>query len=258
MEISSETGGVLLAKILLAAGAGTAIAGALVTLWFDGILRAWEAPGLLVGCAAFVGSTIVLADSPAYWAMLLAMVGCGAGVHVVARASERALERGFLDEDEERAKAAMAFDYKNTAAHALLGDVFRKRGKLREAIAEYEVCLQLQPDQLEERRKLERAVQELALQDGLERICPACGARWPKGPDSCPECGRPGTAGQRFARWVAGGGAATFLWAGLAVAAVSLLFWAVGFRSGAVVAFGVAAWLAGLGALARGLRRRPN
>jgi len=255
MPLTFETGPILLLKIMLAAGAGAAAASAIVAMWFDNILEAWEGASLLVACAIFVGLTIVMAGTPGYILMLLALAVGAVAARVTSRLGDRALERRFLDEDERSAREAIQFDYKNAAAHALLGDVLRKRGRLREAIVEYEVSLNLQPDQPEEHRKLETAVRELALQEGTETICPHCNATWPRGARNCPECGMPRSRGRQFVRWVAAGGLETLVWAGVTIAALSLLLWIVGLKVAALLAFGVAAWLGGVGILARGLSR---
>ena len=255
MPLNSVTGPILLLEIVIAAGAGAAIAAAIVAMWFDNILEAWEGASLLTACAVFVGLTIVMAGTPGFTFMLVILVVGAVAARVLSRAGDRALERRMLDDDERNARQAIQFDYKNAAAHSLLGDVLRKRGRLRDAIVEYEISLNLQPDQPQERRKLETAVQELALQEGIETICPQCKATWPREARTCPECGTPRSKSRRLARWMAAGGMETLVWAGVTLGAVSFLLWIVGLKVLALTAFGAAAWLGGVGILARGLFR---
>ena len=241
--MDAQSGPEIFFKILIAAVAGGAAATVIVTLWLERILAGWETIGLFAGCAVFTGLTIVSAQSPAYWPMLMAMVGIGVGSWIAGRVTERGLQRRLLEDDARKARAAVEFDFKNVAAHSLLGDVHAQRGQWDKAIEEYEISLELEPNQPEERFKLERAVRQLSMAEGRSRECKGCGAEWPKDAEACPECGRSGSLVVAASKWMSGGGVETLGWGALALLAVGVLLLAVQVMAAALVALGAALWL---------------
>lgn len=256
--MTSDAAASLFFKILVAALAGGAGAIIIVTLWLERILAGWEAIGLFTGCVIFTGLTISAATGPAYFLMLLAMVGIAGGCWIGTRLSERSLRKRLIEEDETKARKALEFDYNNVAAHSLLADVYARRGQWAKAIEEYEISLELQPGQPEERFKLEQAVRRLSIAEGRSRECPSCGAEWPKESQTCPECGRSSRAVVLLRKWLTGGGVETLGWGAIAILAIGVLLLTVQLLAAALAVLAVALWLGSIALVGWRYFKRPT
>ena len=131
---------------------------------------------------------ISLAASPWYYpvvvAIILAAVVWQVGLVVVSRVQQEQM----LEDDARRYREAIEFDAKNAAAHAFLAAVYRKQGRLHDAISEYEIALQLDPQDAKVRHDLKALLQELRGAD-TPPACPRCEAPLDKSGKTCPECG---------------------------------------------------------------------
>jgi hypothetical protein len=168
-----------------------AFAGAfwIISAWLDHKLRGAEAVLLLLGllivaflAMAMQGAGIVL--------LIGAVFGVAAGLHALARRSDRHLVNSFDEEDIARYRAGLELDPKNVAAHSLLADTYRRMGRLEMAIDEYRAALELDPSLRAERYWVQRLEAELERRGHKEMACPRCGTPRPPGAQVCPECDR--------------------------------------------------------------------
>jgi hypothetical protein len=177
--------------ILKAAVAGFIGAGLLlgvVGLCLDRRLEPWEAVALgglvLAGMAIAITST-----SPVtFLGVIFLLVAVPLAVQAFSRLTERQVTERLLRVDETRARALIEADPRNAAAHSLLGDIYRRRGQMEEAVEQYEEAVRLMPDSQQERWKLGRASKELSLQERGARLCPMCGGEIDRGQRRCPHC----------------------------------------------------------------------
>ncbi len=175
----------------------------IITSWIDRRLSALEAGGLLA--ALVVAMFVIIAYAVRQSLVVLVMLVLVAGALAVtltaySKAADRRLHRRFDEEDIAKYLEALDLDPKNVAAHSLLADVYRRQGRLEEALAEYEAAVRLSPDLPQERfwvdrlrAMIDRKQHGLDLHgkpEVLETPCPACGALVGAKEANCPECGQ--------------------------------------------------------------------
>ena len=186
--VNEFTGAVLLLKWMLASAvvAPVVVRGVGAILEHD--LEVWQ--GLAsIGLGLSLGVvTIVLALTPWYWPLLLLIVLLDVAVYMGRHLEERVRARRMAEEDIARYREAIEFDEKNAAAHAYLARVYRKQGRLHDAIAEYEQALELDANDAEARRELKTLVAEVQAVEAPPK-CPRCESPLDASGKTCPECG---------------------------------------------------------------------
>jgi len=174
----------------------------IITSWIDKRLQAWEAVGLLAVLLVvlFVVVGYVVQNGFVAVALLVVVTAALVGaVSLYAKAADRRRHQQFDAEDIGKYLEAIDLDPKNVAAHSLLANVYRRQGRLEEALAEYEEAVRLSPDLSQERYWIDRLKvlierkeqgQDLYVQEALrDSPCPVCGAIISGAETACPECG---------------------------------------------------------------------
>lgn len=188
----------LLVIALLIALAVMALWGA----WLDRSIAAWEALLLLAAILWLAWSAAVgVKGQP--WRTVLSLLtlfaAWGLGVQL-RRRTDRAIIRGLIEEDMERAFDLLARNEDDPIAHSVLGDCYRKQGRLHDAIAEYETALGIVPNMPEVKASLAAVRRERAEREENKERCRECGKMIYRGAPMCPECGverrRPGAIGE--------------------------------------------------------------
>jgi tetratricopeptide (TPR) repeat protein len=142
--------------------------------------------GITLGIA-LTSSAISLARSPWYFPVLALTVLAGAVAYILTVLDLRLRERRLLEQDEQRFCEAIEFDQKNSAAHAFLARVYRKQGRLHEALREMETAVALEPNEAQYRANLRALAAEIQEKPGAP-ICPRCESELDAG-KTCPNCG---------------------------------------------------------------------
>jgi len=180
--------GVLLIRALIAGGVG----GALLVLTVHAILEreveVWQG---LIGASLAVGAIVLavsLAASAWYYPSLTLVIFIMVIWHVARAVEAGVRQQQMLAQDAQRYLEAIEADGKNAAAHEFLADVYRRQGRIEEAIAEYEIAVALDPDDTEVRGKLNGAVRELQERAGPQS-CPRCNRSLEEAAGACPGCG---------------------------------------------------------------------
>jgi len=138
----------------------------------------------------FICVKMMLYGGPGILLLLLVVAGTAAFFRLLARTADRRLTKGMDDEEIGRYEHALEIDPDNTAAHALLGDTYRRRGEPERAIEQYEAALRLEPSLRQESYWLERLKVEVEREGRRELLCPRCRTPRPEGAGACPECDR--------------------------------------------------------------------
>jgi tetratricopeptide (TPR) repeat protein len=161
--------------------------------WFDRKLEAWEAGILLLALltAMFISIASVFAGGPGLFVLAVVVFGGALLLRTLAAASDRKLGRRLDDEEIAKYQKAISDYPENPYAHTLLADVYRRLGRLEEALQEYELAFQMDPSLQEERRMYEWTRTELERQLSKKMMCPACRAPRQPGTYICPDCQRP-------------------------------------------------------------------
>jgi len=170
--------------------------------WLDRSIAAWEALLLLVG-VLWLAWSAALGIKGQPWRTVLSLLtlfaAWGLGVQL-RRRTDRAIIRGLIEEDMERAFDLLARDEDDPIAHSVLGDCYRKQGRLHDAIAEYETALRVVPNMPEVKASLVAVQRERAEREENKERCRECGRLVYRGAPVCPECGaerrRPGAVGE--------------------------------------------------------------
>lgn len=154
-----EDAGTLLAVALLVVVAA-GVAWQVVFAWLRGGLSGMEAFALCV--SLFVAESAVVRWMDDFHGLQLALllalpVAVWAGARLMIRVSAQESHRASLRGDMRRYRAALRRDPENAAARMLLGDVYVKLGRTRQAVAEYRAAVALDPRGYEARYKLARA-----------------------------------------------------------------------------------------------------
>ncbi len=144
--------------------------------------------GLLV--VLFFSVSMMLRGGPGILLLLVLVGGAALLLRALARAADRRIAKGLVEEEIAKYKEALEIDPDNAAAHSLLGDTYRQLGRIESAVEEYEAALGLDPSLRGERYWLERLRSELELRGQKELLCPRCRTPRPEGAGSCLECGR--------------------------------------------------------------------
>jgi tetratricopeptide (TPR) repeat protein len=165
----------------------------ILSAWFDRRIAGREALVLATGLAVLQFYAVSLALHGG--AGILLLLGTVGGVGMLMRQlSRRSADRvsDHLDE-EEVAKYLAVIDREpgNAVAHSLLGDTYRRIGRLELAVEEYQEAVRLDPSLREERYWLGRLRVDLERRSRREMSCPRCGTLRPGRALDCPECGRP-------------------------------------------------------------------
>ncbi len=174
----------------------------IVTSWIDKRLSAVEAAGLLAGLVVALFFVVAYAVQNSLLLLFIFVLIVGALAVVLtglSRTADRRLHQRFDDEDVEKYLAALDLDPKNVAAHSLLAKVYRRQGRLEEALAEYKEALRLSPELQEERYWIDRLmvmIEEKAQRQtrparvGRDSPCTDCGAIVAGDETICPNCGK--------------------------------------------------------------------
>lgn len=185
--MSPVEGGVLLYKWLVASLLGGALVLRSIYAILEREIEAWQGLlGIAVG-AALTSTAIALAKSPWYFPVLALIIVAGAAAYMLTLIDLRIRERRLLEQDEQRFREAIEFDEKNAAAHAFLARVYRKQGRLEEALRELENALALEPNEAQYRASLRALAAEIQTKPGAPS-CPRCESALDEG-KTCPECG---------------------------------------------------------------------
>jgi len=163
-----------------------------LSAWFDRKISGTEATILLLGVLASEMLGMWLSSRGGAGMLLLAVIVLGTPVvfYLMAKVSDRRLVRSFDEEDIAKYQEAIDLDPKNVAAHSFLGDVYRRQGRLQQAIEEYKAALTLDHTLKSERYWVQRLEAQLESQARKEMTCPRCNTPRPGDADTCPECGR--------------------------------------------------------------------
>jgi len=183
---------VLVFQMVICAAIGFAGGYMILSALFARKISGREAFLLTMGLFAvlFFSVSMMLRGGPGMLVLLVVVAGTACLFHALARAGDRRIAKGLVDEEIARYKEALEIDPDNTAAHSLLGDTYRRLGQLERAIEAYEAALRLEPSLRAERYWLERLKSELERREEKELLCPRCRTPRPEGAGSCPECGR--------------------------------------------------------------------
>lgn len=182
-----DEGAVLLFKWLLAAVVGGLLM--LRSFWaiVEREVEGWQ--GALGMMFAFMIAAMAIWHAKSPW--YLAILSFGALVtgmaHMAGVLESRVRAHQMLQADAERYLEAIELDEKNAAAHAFLAAVYRKQGRLEDAIREWEIASALDRNDGESRRRLKLAVRDLQQWEGAVR-CPRCDAMLGPGRRTCPNC----------------------------------------------------------------------
>ncbi|MDH4179814.1 MAG: tetratricopeptide repeat protein [Armatimonadota bacterium] len=182
----------LMFKMVVCAGIGFAGGYMILSALFARRISGREAFLLTAGLFAllFFSVSLMLRGGPGILLLLIVVVGIVVLFHALARAADRRIVKGLVDEDIAKYRDALEIDPDNTAAHSLLADTYRGLGRLESAIEEYEAALRLDPSLRQERYWLQRLKSELESREERELLCPRCRTPRPEGAGSCPECAR--------------------------------------------------------------------
>lgn len=182
------TGAVLLLKWMLAAGVVAPVVVRGVGAILERELEVWQAL-LTIGLGlSLTIAAIALALTPWYWPLLLLIVFVDVAIYMGQRLEDRARARRMAGEDIARYREAIEFDDKNAAAHAYLARVYRKQGRLAEAVTEFERAIELDANDAEARRDLKALVAEIQAVEAPP-VCPRCQSPLDESGKTCPECG---------------------------------------------------------------------
>jgi len=186
---------------------------------------------------------ISLAASPWYYPVVAAIILAAVVWQVGCVIAARIQQERMLEDDARRYREAIAFDAKNAAAHTFLAAVYRKQGRLHDAVSEYEIALQLDPQDAPVRHDLNTLLHELRGAD-TPSACPRCEAALDKSGKTCAQCGWSRSTVKGWREVHASGalkhGVIYGLLAGAAVWIVSL---ALGISAEFTLTFVLAAWL---------------
>jgi len=177
----------MFAMVLCGAIAAITVAG-VAALLCEQKVQLWEAV-LLAGLAvSMLGIVVPIVGTPWYPVGVAGAIGLGAYVYWLALSDRRGGIKRLLKDDERRALAAIECDYSNLAAHAFLGDIYRKQGKYPDAIEQYEIALGLSTSVPGEAGELKRRIRATKRQAADMRRCPHCGESIPRRAAVCPYC----------------------------------------------------------------------
>ncbi len=188
MSAEGVASGVLFVRALIAGGVGGALLILTVRAILEREVEPWQG---LIGVSLALGATAVavsLAATAWYYAALVSVILIIVVWHVARAVEAGVREQQMLAQDAQRYQEAIELDGKNAAAHEFLADVYRRQGRLEDAVAEYEIAVGLSPDDTQVRGKLNAAVRELQEREG-PRSCPRCDRPLEGARIACPDCG---------------------------------------------------------------------
>lgn len=181
-------GAVLLWKWMIAALLGGGLVLRSFYALLEGEVEGWQAVlGMSLGLVLTV-MAVSLAASLWYYPVLVSIILAGVVAYMLGAIESRIRERRMLEDDAARFLQAIEFDEKNAAAHAFLARVYRKQGKLQDAVGEYERAVELDPHDQEARSDLRYLLARMQQADGPIR-CPRCETPFDAAGKTCPECG---------------------------------------------------------------------
>ena len=183
----------VVAKMLICAAISFVGGYWILSAWFDRKLSGREALLLTLGLLAlqFFAVSLMLRGGPGIVVLFGIVFGGGLLLWMLASSAERRLDKSLDEEEIARYQRVLEVEPENALAHSLLGDTYRRMGKLEMATAEYEAAVRLNPSLREERHWLKRLRRELERAGRKEISCPRCGEIRPGQAKACPECGRP-------------------------------------------------------------------
>ncbi len=121
----------------------------LIFAWLNGTISGTEALAVIV--SLLVAEMAAVRWLPDFHGVRLVLflalpVAVWVGIQIMAGVVRRESYRSNVNADVRRLRAAVRRDARNAAAHELLGDAYRKLGRPRRAVAEYQVAVALEPD----------------------------------------------------------------------------------------------------------------
>jgi tetratricopeptide (TPR) repeat protein len=164
---------------------------ALWSAWLDRSIAAWEAALLLTGVLWLAWSAAAgLQGDPLRTVVSLGTMFAAWGLGAqLSRRTDRAILRGLIEEDMDRAHELLARNENDPIAHTVLGDCYRKLGRLHDAIAEYEAALAIVANMPDVKAKLVAVQREREEREERKERCLECGKMIYRGAPVCPECG---------------------------------------------------------------------
>jgi len=181
-------GGILLYKWLVASLVGGGLVLGSVYAILEREVEVWQGlVGILVGVTLTV-IAVSLAMSPWYFSVLALIVLIGVIAHALRVMDTRIRERLMVEEDEQRFREAIEFDEKNAAAHAFLGRLYHREGRLQEALGELQRAAALDPNDARARSDLKALVEEMEARPAPPG-CPRCESPLDASGKTCPQCG---------------------------------------------------------------------
>ena len=182
----------VVAKMVICAAISFAGGYWILSAWFDRRIWGREAAALTVGLLVvqFFAVSLVLRGGRGTLVLFGAVFGGALLLRVVSRGAEKRLGERLDEEEIARYRQVLEVEPANPLAHSLLGDTYRRMGRLEMAVAEYEVAVRLDASLREERYWLERLRQELERRERKQMSCPRCRQLRPRRTTLCPECGR--------------------------------------------------------------------
>lgn len=171
--------------ILVSAGAGYLVLGALL----DRRLSPLETLIGFLAIFGFAGLAIGISETPWFWVLLVAVVILFFSLRSLPARLGKKRDRRFWHRDVARYQQGIDFDPSNPDAYVYLADTYMKLNNYKPAVENYKKALELQPNNIQAQKKLNRAlkVQEMAESD--EMFCPRCQTARPRGLNECLSCG---------------------------------------------------------------------
>jgi tetratricopeptide (TPR) repeat protein len=182
-------GATLLLGMILGGGVAAVTVAGVMSLLVEQKVELWEAvllAGLAVSMLAVGVSTM---GSLWYLLALVGNISLAVLVCWVMLSPRSGSLKRLLEQDERAALAAIERDFTNAAAHAFLGDIYRKQGRFDQAIEQYRIAQSLVPSLPGERQRLDELIARAEEQAADTRRCPHCGKFMPRRSGFCPHCG---------------------------------------------------------------------
>jgi len=177
----------------------------IISLYLDGEITTLALVlmlGSLLALMAGIGRTW---GSPTGGLLLLLLVLLCIGIPALNALAERRLGQKLLDEDIEKCQQALRFDPSNVYAHSRLGDIHLSLRQYDEAIQWYYEATRLAPNDQQEKRKLQYAIERKRRAEVQSVFCPRCRAENASHAEYCRECSFPLSAKREIMDALRGG-----------------------------------------------------
>lgn len=162
----------------------------IISAAFEKELQPWEAVLLLAVDLLLLGVAVKLTGTAWLFLFLLLVGATLAVVEYLPVIFSQKHRRELWESDILRFQKGIDFDPKNVAAYSYLGDTYMKLGRFSEAVESYRKAVDLEPNSIEEKKKLEKALAEHVWSSTKEMLCPRCQLPRARGVNVCSGCGR--------------------------------------------------------------------